>query len=78
MQSRIGSSRQRGHKTFKECFRYFTVFLLWSSKTRGLKNNQEPKNFWIFFGYCSIINAKLIFVTPSYGTDAFRKMRTYS
>ena len=32
---------------------------------RGPQNNQEAKSF---FFYCSISDAKLIFVTPAYGT----------
>ena len=33
---------------------------------RSPQNNQEAKSFWIFVD-CSVIDAKLIFITPNYG-----------
>ena len=48
------------------------IFILINNE-EGPQNNQEAKSFWIFFVDCSIIDAKLIFVTPTYGTWCIQK-----
>ena len=68
------------HNSFKECFRYFAVFLFWSTRRRGSQKQSKSSKFLNFVVNCSIIDAKLIFVTPTYAvvSDPFRKVHTFS
>ena len=61
--SQIGTSRQRGLP--KAYFRYFAVFLFWSTRSRDSQNIQEAKKFWIVFIDSSIFDSKLLFVTST-------------
>ena len=82
MQSQIGSSRQRGlclvhivdqTQNFEVMFQVLhSIFILINKEEGSLKQSRS----WKFLDFCcwlQYIDAKLIFVTPTYGTWYIQK-----
>ena len=54
-------------KTFKQYFKYFATFIIWSINRRYSQVIQEAKHFFNIFVDCSKVDAKLFFGSPTHG-----------